>query len=439
MTIMKLWNRSACARPLPRGALISLFILVAAWLALAQQAPPKSWTLARVEAPNVRRFTPDQVVTMSGLQVGQTVDLDAVDAAMTRLTQTGYFTKVGYRYSYVANKLTVTFNLEEAKWNVPVIFDNFVWFSDEELMSAVQQAVPNFDGTAPTSGGTIETITGVLERLLQEKKIEGRVEYLSAFERNGENSSHIFSVKDAKIPICAISFAGAAAVSETDLIKQSGPLIHADYSRSYVADFVRDNLVPIYRERGHLKVRFGNAQAKREEGDCKDGVHVTLTVTEGAVYIWDKVEWNGNAALTTVALEDLLSMRAGDLANGLKIDGGFKAIKTAYGKKGYILSKLNPATNFDEAAHRIAYRVVIDEGAQYHMGSLSFAGLAEGDVNRLRKAWKLQENAVYNASYLDDYMRVWLPPEEPLRAKMQRCSLKPDHQRLVVDVAFSFK
>src|SRR2546423_2448770 len=110
MIVVQLWDGSACAgRGLRRGTLMSFFLLIAATLAGAQQAPPKSWKLAKVEAPNVRRFTPEQMLGLSGLQIGQTVDLDLVDAAMTRLIQTGFFTKVGYPYSYVRDKLTVTF------------------------------------------------------------------------------------------------------------------------------------------------------------------------------------------------------------------------------------------------------------------------------------------------------------------------------------------
>jgi outer membrane protein assembly factor BamA len=440
MTLVPLQASSALAlRRLRRGALAGFFLFIAATVAGAQPAPPVSWKLDKVEAPAVRRFTPEQVLTMSGLQLGQTVGLDAVDAAMARLSATGYFTSVGYRYKYVGDKLTVIFNLEEAKWNAPVVFDNFVWFSDDELTNAVRQAVPNFDGTAPTSGGTAERITAALEGLLKEKKIEGHVDYQPAYAQGSDNMAHVFSVKDVSIPICAVSFSGAAAVSESDLIKKSKGLIKADYSRSYVADFVKDNLVPVYRERGYLKVRFGDAQARPETSDCKNGVHVTLAVTEGAVYAWDKVEWSGNSAFANPMLDDRLSMEKGEVANGLKIDEGFKTIKTDYGKKGYILSKLNLAPNFDEANHRVGYRVVIDEGAQYHMGSLSFTGLSESHATRLRRAWTLREGAVYNASYLDEYMRVWLPPEEPLRAKLQNIPVKLDRQRLVVDVNFSFK
>jgi outer membrane protein assembly factor BamA len=418
---------------------MGLFILITAAMAVAQQAQPTSWKLDKVEAPNVRRFTPEQVLTMSGLQLGQTVNLDAVDAAMARLSATGYFTSVGYRYKYVGDKLTITFNLEEAKWNAPVVFDNFVWFSDEELTNAVRQAVPNFDGTAPTSGGTTDRITAVLEGLLKDKKIDGHVEYQPAYAQGSDNMAHVFSVKDVNIPICAVSFIGASAVSESDLIKKSKSLIKGDYSRSYVAGFVADNLVPVYRERSYLKVRFSDAQAQPEGGECKNGVRVTLSVTEGAAYSWDKAEWSGNTAFANTMLDDRLAMEKGEVANGLRIDEGFKTIKTDYGKKGYILVKVSRSPSFDEANHRVAYRVVIDEGAQFHMGTLSFTGLSENNATRLRKAWTLKEGAVYNASYLDEYMRVWLPPEDPLRARLQNIPVKLDRERLVVDVNFSFK
>lgn len=440
MFFEQLAHRSTCVgRGLSGVARIAFFLVIAAQLAGAQQAEPKSWKLAKVEAPNIRRFTPEQILTMTGLRIGQTVDLDMVDAALARLTQTGFFTKVGYRYSYIGDQLTVTFKMEEAKWNVPVIFDNFIWFSDDELVAAVRQAVPNFDGTAPTSGGTVATITAALERLLREKQIDGHVEYVSAYAQSGENTGHVFAVKDVALPICAVTFTGMAVISETDLIKKSKALIKSDYSRSFVADFMRDNLIPVYRERGHLKARFGDAQAKQAGGECKNGVHVTLTVTEGAIYSWEKAEWNGNVALATQALEDMLGMRAGELANGLKIDDGFKTIKTAYGKKGYILSKLSPASSFDDANQRVAYRVAIAEGAQYRMGTVSFAGLSEADAGRLRKAWKLKEGDVYNASYLDDYRSVWLPTTDPVGAKLKKVAAKLDPQQLTVNLAFSFK
>ena len=414
-----------------------MLILVSSVIS-AQQAPPKRWKLVKVEAPNLSRFSPQQILELSELKLGDTVDLDLVDAAMARLTNTGFFTKGSYHYKYVGDQLTVTFALEEATWSIPVVFDNFIWFSDEELAAKIRQAVPAFDGTVPKSGEIAGTITATLEKLVHDKGVSGRVEYLPAYAPGGQQLAHVFAVRDQPMPICRVNFGGAAAVSESDLIKRSKPLINADYSRSFVGDFVKDNLVPVYRERGYLKVRFDNSQAQREEGGCK-GVHVSVSVAEGAVYSWDKVDWSGNVSIGTPDLEAMLSMRNGDLANGVKFDDGLKQIKTAYGKRGYISSRLDPKPTFDDDNRRVAYRVSISEGPQYHMGSLSFAGIPESEATRLRKSWGLREGAVYNASYLDDYMRVWLAPTEEPGRKLKGISLKPDLQRLTVDVSFTFK
>ena len=49
------------------------------------------------------------------------------------------------------SRLDVTFDIEEPPWSMPVVFDNFVWLRDEELLAAVEQDVPTFDGTLPVS------------------------------------------------------------------------------------------------------------------------------------------------------------------------------------------------------------------------------------------------------------------------------------------------
>jgi hypothetical protein len=333
--------------------------------------------------------------------------------------------------------LNLTFELEEAKWNVPVIFDNFVWFSDEELSAAVRQAIPDFDGTAPAAGDMVKAISATLQSLLREKKISGTIEYVSSFERN--ETAHVFSVKGIALPVCKVSFTGMSVVSEGDLEKKSKALLKMDFSRSFVADFARSNLVPIYRERGHLKAHFADAQARNDDAGCKNGVHVTLAVTEGISYKWNRVEWSGNSVLPSTVLESNLGMRSGELANGLKIDEGLKKISIAYGKKGYIAARLKPTPDFDDASAQVVYRFSITEGPQYHMGTLDFTGISESDANRLRKAWLLKAGDVYNASYLEDFLSVWLTATDSLVARLKNTSVQVDQQQMTVNVTFSFK
>lgn len=421
-------------------------LTLAALLALAQSAngqqspAAQTWRLAKVEVTGLNRLNQEQVLAVSGLKIGQKIDLAALNAATDLLRRTGFFITIGYKYNYIDDQLYVTFQVEEAKWAVPVVFDNFVWFTDEEIKNAVRQTVPTFDGFAPRSGEVIKTISATLERLLSEKNIQGQVEYLPSYEQSGADKEHIFSVKGLSMKICMLSFPGTAAVKESELIKQSKPLFDSEYSRSFVAEFVKSNLIPVYRERGHLRAGFRVPQARFETtSDCKNGVGVTLAVDEGAVYLWDKSEWTGNNALSTEELESLLTMKPGELANGLKIDSGVKTLREAYGKKGFITARLNVTPSFDDASRHVVYRFTINEGPQYRMGEINVAGMPEGEVEKLKKKWKLQQGEIYNAAYAGEFMKTTVRDNKVGNFTLKSVSIKPDPQKLTVDVFFGFK
>jgi outer membrane protein assembly factor BamA len=64
----------------------------------AQDPPPNAkWKLTAIAFEGLKSQSPDKIGAVSGLQVGQTIDFEAVKAAAQRLSQTGLFGKVSYR------------------------------------------------------------------------------------------------------------------------------------------------------------------------------------------------------------------------------------------------------------------------------------------------------------------------------------------------------
>src|SRR5687768_15299618 len=115
------------------------FVLLTSLLTFAasahgqQSSDAKVWKLNKIEFSGLQRFNESQAIPITGLQPGASVDVAALNAAMQRLQDTGFFKKVGYNYRYRGDQLDVTFQVEEMKWDLPVVFDNFVWFTDEEI------------------------------------------------------------------------------------------------------------------------------------------------------------------------------------------------------------------------------------------------------------------------------------------------------------------
>ncbi len=381
----------------------ALLLIIAFVVAVAQQP---SRTITSIDFVGLVRLTPSEVIAASGLKVGSSFSVEAVDAAAQLLADSGLFSKVRYSTRTTRTLVTIVFNVEEAKGTQsPVSFDNFVWFTNDELVAAIRREVPTFNGSAPDAGTMTDTIKNALQHLMSEKKIEGTVEY-SLWEAGGKRE-HLFSVTGVPIAICQLHFAGAKNVPEEKLVKSSKELTNADYSQKSALAFGTYVLYPIYREVGQWKARFGLPVAKPENNEsCKNGVDLTIPVDEGPIYLWDKAEWTGNEALAVDDLNSTLGMKPGDVANGVKIDKGISSVERSYGRKGHLDARATGEPVFDDAGRRMSFKLTVKEGPQYKMGNLIIKGLSETDRQAIEESWKLKNGAVFDSGYMETFLRV---------------------------------
>ena len=424
-----------------------LFMFQPARAQQPQQQPAQSIKLDRIEFKGLDRVKEPEALEKSGLAVGQSVDIDAVEAAANRLLESGLFVNLSYKLKGTTDKSVLTFEVVERRWTMPVSFDNFVWFTDEELAAAVRRRFPAFDGTAPESGGVTDQIKQALEELLRERKVEGSVEYTLSESPATRRVEHLFSVKGPGLRVCKLSYAGARAVPEELLVTKSGGIFDNDYSRAYAAGFVESSLLPLYHEKGYLRASFGPPKVAPEASpECK-GVAVNFTIDEGSIYVWDKASWEGAAGLTAQELDAALGMRSREVANAVKIAGGLARVRRAYGRKGYLGVRIKPETQFDDTGRSVSYRFGVTEGPQYRMGELVVTGLDEVSVNNLRGRWRLLPREVYDEGYVDEFekkavtefVREAARAGNPIPGLKLQTKISPDHQKHVVNVTLNFK
>ena len=420
-----------------------LLIFLSLALSIAAQ---QSFKIAKIEFEGLSRLSAEEMIATTGLKIGDPFSLDALDVAAQRLVDSGNFKNVAYRTKPNKDQITITFQVEEVKGGTSrVVFDNFIWFTDAELMGAVKRDVPSFNGTAPDSGDTVDRIVRALRTFLHENKIEATVTHMASQGGAGSSMEHVFSVNGIPLPICTINFPGSQNISEAKLRERSRELRESEYSRTFISLFAANNLVPLYREVGQLKAAFSPPLAKPEStANCKDGVELTIPVDEGHIYKWTKADWTGNQTLTAQELDALLDMRAGQPANGVKLDKASRDIQKAYGRKGYLLVRVNKTPEFDDGAQTVAYRMDVVEGPQFRMGQLSTKGFSESETKQINEKWGLKAGDIFDEGYLDEFSKKGL--SDVLRTNlMQRRAqnkpppnlkweTKPDRKALTVDV-----
>src|SRR5688572_5990160 len=152
---------------------VALCCVLAAAAAAAGQQPPAdaAFPIGTIAVTGITRFTKDQVVQVSGLTTGASVKVGDLQAAAKRMAETGFFSNVSYRYAVADSRFDVTFEIEEASWTMPVVFDNFVWMTPAELVAEVGRDMLTFDGNVPATDLARNFLTKTLQKSLVSRSL----------------------------------------------------------------------------------------------------------------------------------------------------------------------------------------------------------------------------------------------------------------------------
>jgi len=404
------------------GSLFLAFLIGAAPPGLAQTSPTQKplsslpaseRLLISIAVKGNKRFSEDAIIATSGLQIGMTVTEDDFKKAAQRLAQAGILTDVAYTYSYSSSGTKLELTVTEAEKFVPARFEDFVWFTDEELLRRIKETVPLFAGELPLSGHMTDQISDVLQAMLVENKIPGNVEYERVGKDNGPVDAIVYKVADVAIEIRDVEFTGAQEDELPSLESAAKRVFDTEYSRSVLSTLVQHQLLPVYYARGYLKAVFGDPQpkvVKKPSPDNTEGprnltvVDVLFAVTPGRQYKLNAIEWSGNHQLPTETLQKMVRAPLGEPANTVKLGDNLKDVQKLYGSRGYVTATVKSEAEFDDAAGTVAIRLEVKEGYEYHMGELEFRGLDNSLMAKLRNAWKLRPGDIYDSTYLSEYL-----------------------------------
>jgi outer membrane protein assembly factor BamA len=372
----------------------------------AQAAPSGSGKLAAIQITGSKRYSPDQIASLSGLHAGEAVRREDFQEAANRLGKLGVFSSVRYRFSSKGEDVTVEFQVEDAP-AVPVSFDNFPWFNDAELAQAVKDSVILFDGTAPEQGAILDEIAQALEKVLPTRGVHGTVEHELLTHPDTEEKFQQFRIEGASLKVGAIEFSDPLAASDKRLQDRLPDIVGKPYSRYAIELFDFEQVRPVYLDHGRLRVRFGQPSARISGDPTKpmpDEVRVAVPVEPGPAYKWGGVTWSGNSVLASSYLDGLIGLQAGEPVDGMKLIAAWDRVRAAFGHRGYLDVKITPEANFNNAAAQVSYRVSIIEGPQYVMGDLILTGLSLEGERRLRASWHIGKGEILDRTYFDEFL-----------------------------------
>jgi outer membrane protein assembly factor BamA len=176
-----------------------------------------------------------------------------------------------------------------------------------------------------------------------------------------------------------------------------------------------------------------------------DQLPVFIPIATGAVYHWKDAQWSGNNVLSTITLAGDIGLKPGDVADGMKIEGGWDRIREDYSHRGYLDAKVEPMPSYDDQAHTIAFTVTIAESSPYRYNTMVLTGISLADERRLREVWPIKQGEVFDKTLYEDFLlklqnhRAQIFGDLPVHYDAVGHWLRPDAEKHVVDVLLDFK
>ncbi|HUK31957.1 MAG TPA: POTRA domain-containing protein, partial [Candidatus Acidoferrum sp.] len=413
----------------------------------AQTPPAASAKIAEITVTGSQKHSATELAAASGIKVGDVVTKEQLQAAANRLANSGLASNVSYKYSTDSAGVHLVFDVQDAEV-VPVLFDNFPWFSDEELAAVLRSSTGVFDGTAPPQGDALDKMTSALQDLLFSRGIHGRVEHALMERPDGPGQVIQFSVTGLVVKVAGITFTDPLAMKSIDVSARLVDAVGQPYSRITMLLFDYEQVRPVYLTNGYLKVTFGMPTAAltgQTNANGEKTVQVTVPITTGPKFTYSGVTWAGTSAFNDFALTSMIPLTPGSVADGNKFQGAVQKIIQHYAHTGYLDTQIDPQPQFDDAGAKVSYLMKVTEGPQYKMGNLVVTGLSLDGERRLRAAWTLAQGVPFDQDYFDAFVsRMKKPTPDvfgniPVHYDKIGDLLRRDEKNHTVDVLLDFQ
>jgi outer membrane protein insertion porin family len=348
----------------------------------------KNYFIKKVEVTGKITYSPETVVTFTGLSKGQSVSVpgEEISNAIKKLWKLGLFNDVDFYVNQIeGDSITLLLNINELPKLKEAKFVGVKKGKTEALIKDI--------GLTPEKIVNENLITTTKNYIENKYKKDGfyTTKVNVAVTEDTSTTNHVNMVinisKGKKLKIDHIVIDGNNDISDSKIrkamknTKQKNP-IRIFKASKYIKDKYKEDLASIidsYKEKGYRDARILSDTVVLDK--TKNRLNINIKVEEGKKYYFGDIDFKGNSVYSDQLLSQILGLKKGDVYNGIllqkriadntKPDG--EDITNLYQNSGYLFSNINAVeTNIEKDSIDLDIRVV--EGPLAYFNKISVVG-----------------------------------------------------------------
>jgi outer membrane protein assembly factor BamA len=365
----------------------------------------QTFILPKVSFTGASTYSQAELLAFTGLKPGAKSTSAEVQAAAQRLSDTGLFADI--RFASNAQGLVYTLKLMPVDNVLPAHFSNFVWWSPEELTTALKARVPLYLGAIPISGNIQDSVTAALKTMLAEKNVTATVVAMPFIAQPGATPTSItFSIDSPEIRVHTLTFAQASPAMQSKLEKvvkeNTGKLFEQDSTRATITSQISE----IYRNDGYLDIAVLDlTHTPPQITPASIDLDLTATLSEGEPYRLSSLTWLGSDIMSTANFNKSVKLKPEDIASQLALRQSLTPLANAYYAKGFQDVKVQAPATIDRATHHVSYTIRVVPGDQYRIHTVKAIGLSPTQGKQFESAWHMNPGDFYDVTYLTSFLK----------------------------------
>ncbi|MCY4189146.1 MAG: hypothetical protein OXD30_11750 [Bryobacterales bacterium] len=382
-------RRSACESGL--GILAAVVILAGDGLS-AQPAFP----LRAVEFEGNANFSSDDLTAVCGLEIGQAVRKPDFDRALRKLSETGLFESLRYRFEPLDGGYRLTVSVQELAELYPVRFQG-LGVPAADLAQFLRGRLPLYAGLVPGGGPVVRTMVNALQAWWREQGGEGEIVADLVPASEGGFDMLVGPQRETS-NIAFATFRNTGDVDTLELQRAfNKAAVGEPYSEARLLELLRHNARRLYTERGYMNVQFCPCGARPDPDSA--GVLVEIEVRQGEVYLFGDVRWPEPLPIDEDSLAKVSQIGSGQVANMKAAYDTMAAISEGMKRQGYMKAHARFDERIDQAERLVHLDIEIRPGEQYVFSRLAVQGLDILSEPAVRKRWGMQPGQPFDIRY----------------------------------------
>ena len=385
------------SRVLPAALVLSLSVF-----ATAQAKYPIDKIVISGGAP----YTDVEILSAASFQPGQVLTKDTLANPAQHLLDTGLFDSAEMSLGGPGNR-TAMLSLKPTPLNtlLPASFENFVWWTPEELTEAIHAHVPLYRGVCSDAGNLPDIIQAALQTMLSEKGINATVSHTEVEPSTTHPHRVInFAIDTPRIRIASVHLSGVPQPLAAAMQQVSNRLSQALYNEGLSGATTSEALLRPLHDAGYIHATLEDVQRSPVSSGNDIGVNLSVRLNAGEAYQVKSIEWQPTEIYSADDFTRDAAKKPATLPPARTLDYDEAIVIATYHAHGYIDAYVDPSPTLDEAAHTVSYSLHVVPGDQYRFKSVTALNLTPEAQAEFDRGWTMKPNDVYNEAYVAKFI-----------------------------------